>query len=115
MPGMEPSPKRRIVKRTVWILAVVVLLPVCYVGSVACLVSAMYAGWIPQALIDSGIPDAYMAPLVWYSEKPDMPGSQAAKSLLGRSADRGKVIHNDDVIKRALQRDAEMRKQKNSK
>ena len=97
-----------------WILAIVVLLPVCYIGSVACLVAATQAEWIPKAVTDSGIPDAYTAPLVWYSDNPDMPGLQAAKSLLWRSVEKGKVIQFEGDIKRAQQRDAEMRKQTNS-
>lgn len=75
-------------------LAGCVLMLGVYVGSVATLILATQAGWIPKAVTESGAPRTYATPLIWYSANSDLPGSSPARTVVRWSVDMGRVTRN---------------------
>ncbi|MFO1092594.1 MAG: hypothetical protein U0992_04665 [Planctomycetaceae bacterium] len=83
MPATRP---RRIIKRAVMALAVVVALPVWYVGSVMCLGFAIGAGWVstsPPAIVI-----AALMPIDWYLRS-RYPGSELIQAGCDWSHEQG--------------------------
>jgi hypothetical protein len=78
--------RRRIVRRALMALAVVVLLPVGYVGSAMVVTFAAAAGWItPQFLAQESLITIVYEPLNEYI-KADLPGGRLITQM-GRTAD----------------------------
>jgi hypothetical protein len=78
---MTESRRRRIVRRAVIAVAVVVLLPVGYVGSVATICILANADALPTVVHNSPLAHAYVAPVEWYMES-DWPGANACNTLI---------------------------------
>jgi hypothetical protein len=66
-------------------LTVVVLVPPGYLGSVASLCLAVSVGALPLDVFNSPLVDVYVAPLEWYIEESDWPGSAATSALIDAS------------------------------
>lgn len=91
---MAETRTRRIVRRAAMGLTACVLMVGAYVGSVATLILATQAGWIPKAVTESGAPGTYATPLLWYSANSDLPGSSLARTVVRWSVDTGRVTRN---------------------
>ena len=88
---MPLTRRRRIVRRAVMALAVVVLLPVLYVGSIISASFAWGAGWLPGGM--SPVLEAVNAPLIWYCESA-YPGSDSIDWAAMEAQDLGERLAN---------------------
>ena len=82
--SMPATRRRRIVRRAVMALAVAVLLPVGYVGSVASFCFVWNAGMVPKSVASWPVTMAYIWPLDWYMRDVERPGAHAIHVLIDR-------------------------------
>ena len=91
---MPATRRRRIVRTAVMALAVVVLLPVWYVGSVSLLMCVHYAGWM-RSVTTSTPARWYVHPVMWYTmECESYPGSQLCWHLVIWSQQAGERLRD---------------------
>jgi hypothetical protein len=73
--------RRRIVRRAVMVLAVVVLLPIWYIGSVGFVVYLAGASLLPKGAQTHPCWHL-MRPALWYVNHPELPGSEMCRRYL---------------------------------
>lgn len=76
----QPSRKRRIIRRTVMVLAVVALLPVWYVGAWLYWPKVQSGALLGRAPVLTEAGNRFFWPITWYS-RTDYPGSDALSQL----------------------------------
>ena len=75
-------------------LAVVVLLPVGYVASIASLCFGLNAGILPTSVALWPVTNAYVHPLNWYMQDVERPGSHAIRELIDQSNKAGRWVRS---------------------
>jgi len=88
---MPPARPRRIINRAVMAIVGVVLLPVCYIGSVGTLWMGINADLLPRGLTQSEMFNAYVGPAMRYSNS-DLPGSKVCECVIVWLADYGQAL-----------------------
>ena len=78
MPTTRP---RQIVRRAAMTVVVIVLLPVCYLGSALSLCLAAEMGWLAPTVENSPLTQMYVVPASWYLNDSGLPGAKAYEAV----------------------------------
>lgn len=92
---MAAIERRKIVRRLVIAVASVVLLLLGYLGSIASLVFASNAGWVPNSVRGSPVFFWYGFPAFWYASQSDWPGCEACEKCLEWCMHAGQKMRNE--------------------